>query len=131
MIAALENSDAVGLFLASHPTYNFHIVSFDEERRVREIHDVTTSGLWINAGYFVFRREIFDYIRDDEDLVEEPFKRLIDEGRLLAYPYDSFWAPMDTLKDKHVLETLLESGEAPWRTPEGAPDPADLVGAGA
>ncbi len=130
MIDRLKGSDAVGLFLASHPRYNFHIVSFDGDHHVQEMHDVTTSGLWINAGYFVFRREILDYIRDDEDLVEEPFKRLIDERRLLAYPYDGFWAPMDTLKDKHVLETLLESGEAPWRAPRGAPDPADLVGAG-
>jgi glucose-1-phosphate cytidylyltransferase len=130
MVETLRRSDAVGLFLASHPTYNFHIVSFDDRRRVREMHDVTTSRLWINAGYFVLRREIFDYIRDGEDLVEEPFQRLIDEQRLLAYPYDGFWAPMDTLKDKHVLETLIETGEAPWRTPRGEPDPADLVGTG-
>jgi len=66
----------------------------------------------------------------DEDLVEEPFHRLIGEGRLSAYPYDGFWAPMDTLKDKHVLETLLESGKAPWRTPRGISElssAADLV----
>jgi glucose-1-phosphate cytidylyltransferase len=119
MIESLSRSQNVGLFLASHPTYNFHIVNFDAENQVREMHDVTTSGLWLNAGYFVFRREIIDYIEEGEDLVEEPFQRLIAEGRLSAYPYDGFWAPMDTLKDKHVLETLLESGQAPWRTPRG------------
>ena len=52
--------------------------------------------------------------------MEEPFQRLIAEKKLIAYPYDGFWAPMDTLKDKHVLETLLESGQAPWRAPRGA-----------
>jgi glucose-1-phosphate cytidylyltransferase len=126
MVETLSSSNNVGLFLASHPTYNFHIVSFDEENRVREMHDVTASGLWLNAGYFVFRRDIFDYIEDGEDLVEEPFQRLIASERLAAYPYDGFWAPMDTLKDKHVLEGLLETGQAPWRAPRGAPASATV-----
>jgi glucose-1-phosphate cytidylyltransferase len=115
MIATLEASDAVGLFLAARPTYNFHIVTFDGDDRVKTLQDVTKADLWVNAGYFVFRREIFDYIRPGEDLVEEPFQRLMEEGKLIAYPYEGFWAPMDTLKDKHVLETLFASGEAPWR----------------
>ena len=130
MVDRLSAGDDVGLFLASHPTYNFHIVSFDDDHKVREMHDVTASGLWLNAGYFVFRREIFDYIGEGEDLVEEPFQRLIEEGKLAAYPYDGFWAPMDTLKDKHVLESLLESGSAPWRAPRGVPETsptADVV----
>jgi len=127
MIHTLASSDNVGVFLASHPTYNFHIVNFDSGNQVREMHDVTASGLWLNAGYFVFRREILDYIREGEDLVEEPFQRLIAEGRLAAYPYDGFWAPMDTLKDKHVLESLLESGQAPWRAPRGVPSPTDVI----
>ena len=120
LIATLQQSDAVGIFLASHPTYNFHIVTFDTGNRVETMRDVTAADLWINGGYFVFRNEIFDYIEADEDLVEEPFQRLIAEKKLIAYPYDGFWAPMDTLKDKHVLETLLESGQAPWRAPRGA-----------
>jgi glucose-1-phosphate cytidylyltransferase len=130
MVDRLAAGDDVGLFLASHPTYNFHIVSFDDDHKVREMHDVTASGLWLNAGYFVFRRGIFDYIEEGEDLVEEPFQRLIGEGKLAAYPYDGFWAPMDTLKDKHVLESLLESGSAPWRAPHGVSETsptADVV----
>ena len=88
--------------------------------------DVTKADLWVNAGYFVFRKEIFDYIRPGEDLVEEPFHRLIEEGKLIAYPYEGFWAPMDTLKDKQVLETLLGSGNAPWQKPVGANGRAKL-----
>ena len=120
MIATLAASDAVGLFLATRPTHNFHIVTFDGDHRVETMQDITKADLWVNAGYFVFRREIFDYIGPGEDLVEEPFHRLIEEGKLIAYPYEGFWAPMDTLKDKHVLETLLASGEAPWRQPARA-----------
>jgi glucose-1-phosphate cytidylyltransferase len=123
MIETLRSSDDVGLFLASHPTYNFHVVTFDGDNHVLTMQDVTTMELWINAGYFVFRRDVFDYIGSDEDLVEEPFRRLIEEGKLAAYPYDGFWAPMDTLKDKHILEALLDAGQAPWRSPEGQPSP--------
>jgi glucose-1-phosphate cytidylyltransferase len=115
MIESLTRSDKTALFLASHPTYNVHAISFDDGNNVQTLEDVTKIGLWINAGYFVFRREIFDVIQEGEDLVEEPFHRLIDQNKLIAYPYDGFWAPMDTMKDRTILEGLLESGEAPWR----------------
>ncbi len=126
MIETLRSSTKTALFLASHPTYNFHMVTFDGDRNVQTIRDVTESDVWINAGYFVFRREIFDYIHEGEDLVEEPFRRLITDDKLLAYPYDGFWAPMDTLKDKAVLESLLEAGDAPWHRPRGTVDGAPV-----
>jgi glucose-1-phosphate cytidylyltransferase len=81
---------------------------------VRGIEDVTRADMWINGGFFIFRPEIFEYIEDGEELVEEPFQRLIDREELIAYPYEGFWAPMDTLKDKHNLETLAASGRPPW-----------------
>lgn len=121
MIDTLVRSDKIALFLGARPTYNFHIVDFDDGNNVRDIRNVTTADIWMNGGYFVFRREIFDYIRDGEELVEEPFRRLIDEDKLIVYPYDGFWAPMDTLKDRQNLETMLEAGHAPWRSPRGAP----------
>jgi glucose-1-phosphate cytidylyltransferase len=129
MIDTLKAGDNVALFLASHPTYSFHVVSFDSDCRVRTMKDVTTSALWLNAGYFVLRREIFDYIREGEDLVDAPFHRLMAEERLAAYPYDGFWAPMDTLKDRTILEGLLESGQAPWRTPRGLDERLRTAGA--
>ena len=61
----------------------------------------------INGGYFAFRKEIFDYMRDGEELVLEPFQRLIDERQLIGYTYDGFWAGMDTFKDKQELESPL------------------------
>jgi glucose-1-phosphate cytidylyltransferase len=118
MIERLTRSDKTALFLASHPTYTFHIVSFDGQNNVTTMEDVTKSGIWINAGYFVFRREIFDVIREGEDLVDEPFQRLMQQNKLIVYPYDGFWAPMDTIKDRTILEGLVESGLAPWRPKE-------------
>jgi glucose-1-phosphate cytidylyltransferase len=114
MIDRLVESDKVGIFLAARPTAVFHFVKFDERGTVQSMSDLTGADLWINAGYFVFRREIFDYIRENEDLVEEPFQRLIAEEKLIAYPYEGFWAPMDTLKDKQLLDSLVENGRAPW-----------------
>jgi glucose-1-phosphate cytidylyltransferase len=83
--------------------------------------DVATSDLWMNGGHFIFRREIFDYIGPGEDLVLEPFNRLIEEGQLLAYKHEGFWAPLDTLKDLEVLESRYEAGRPPWAVWEGEP----------
>ena len=114
MIETLVTSGKVALFLAARPTYSFHVARMDPGGSVLEIKDVTKSDMWLNGGYFVFRREIFDYIREGEDLVDEPFQRLIAEQKLMAYPYEGFWAAMDTLKEKQHLDGLLESGQAPW-----------------
>ena len=119
MVDLLVSSGKTAAFLCVHPTYQFHVVSLDGGNGVREIRDVGAADLWINGGYFVFRREIFDYLHPGEDLVDDAFNRLIAEDKLLAYPYEGFWAPMDTLKDKQTLESLLESGDPPWSRPRG------------
>ena len=60
------------------------------------------------------RQEVFDWIEPGEELVDEPFRRLAAAGRLLVYPYDGFWACMDTFKDKQLLEDLYSRGQVPW-----------------
>ena len=79
------------------------------------------ADLWINGGFFIFRSQIFDYLRDGEELVEAPFRRLIDADQLLAFKHEGFWRPMDTLKDKEVLEDMVEQGRMPWRLAEPVP----------
>ena len=69
----------------------------------------------VNGGFFVLRREIFDYIQPGEELVEQPFQRLIERRRLSAYRHDGFWQPMDTLRDVRLLESLWQSGNVPWK----------------
>ena len=80
----------------------------------QRIDAISRSDLWLNGGYFMFRREIFDYIEPGEEMVEEPFSRLIEAGQLIAFRYDGYWAPMDTLKDLQNLEADYESGNLPW-----------------
>jgi glucose-1-phosphate cytidylyltransferase len=102
-------------FLSIRPTnYSFHFVHFKGDGLVSRIEDVETSDIWINGGHFMFRREIFDYMQPGEELVVEPFRRLIRADELMAYRYRGFWAPMDTLKDVHMLESLWQSGIPPW-----------------
>ncbi len=105
----------VGCFLGVTPTATFHTVSMDDDGLVKGIAHIASSGNLINGGYFIFRREIFNYLHEGEDLVEEPFRRLIAERQLVTYPYGGFWACMDTFKEKQQLEDLHASGRAPWR----------------
>ena len=94
---------------------SFHLAEFDEQGVVHRIRSSHQSDIWINGGYFIFRKEIFDYFEDGEELVLEPFNRLIKEGKLMAYKYEGFWRAMDTLRDRQILEEMVERGETPWR----------------
>jgi glucose-1-phosphate cytidylyltransferase len=73
------------------------------------------SEIWINGGYFIFRNKIFDFIQEGEELVLQPFKRLIAGGHLIAYKYEAFWRAMDILRDRQVLKDIVEHGEMSWR----------------
>lgn len=103
----------VGSFLAVKPPYSTHLVSFDADV-VKSVSPINSSGLWINGGYFAFRTEVFDYIKEGEELVEKPFERLIEKGQLIGYRYQGYWGCMDTLKDQQLLDDLHNRGEAPW-----------------
>jgi glucose-1-phosphate cytidylyltransferase len=115
MIEEFKKSNKIGCFLAVRPPFNFHLVEFDEKGSVKRFRTNLESDIWINGGYFVFRQEIFDYIRDGEELVLEPFNRLMAKDALMAYRYEGFWRNMDTLRDRQVLEEMIESGKTPWR----------------
>ncbi|HKE98106.1 MAG TPA: sugar phosphate nucleotidyltransferase [Actinomycetes bacterium] len=114
LIEQFRASGKIAAFLSVRPTYTFHVVRQKAGGVVGSIQDANEADLWINGGYFIFRREIFDYIQPGDELVVEPFKRLIKEEQLLAFQYSGFWAPMDTLKDRETLEQLHDSGRPPW-----------------
>ena len=74
------------------------------------------SGAWVNGGYFVLEPKVIDYIEDESTVWErEPMDTLARNGMLSAYRHNGFWQPMDTLRDKNVLEKLWQSGQAPWK----------------
>jgi glucose-1-phosphate cytidylyltransferase len=108
-----ERLGKIASFLATPPAQSSHVVSVDGDL-AREIRPIARAGILINAGFFIFRQEIFRYMRDGEDLVEEPFRRLIAEEQLIAYRHEGYWACMDTFKDRQQLEDLYNRGDAPW-----------------
>lgn len=107
--------DKIGCFLSVAPPYTFHIVTSQDDGIVEKVYHVNRSGIRINGGFFIFKKEIFDYIYDGEDLVNEPFQRLIEKKELLAYKYDGFWVNMDTYKDKKRLDDLFSTGQVYWQ----------------
>jgi glucose-1-phosphate cytidylyltransferase len=115
--------DKIASFLAVMPSQSFHIVSLFQDGQVQKIEPVTTADLWINGGYFAFKRQIFDYMRPGEELVMEPFYRLIEEGQLAAYRHPGFWACMDTFKEKKMFDDMYASGKMPWAVWDRAPLP--------
>jgi glucose-1-phosphate cytidylyltransferase len=112
-------TDCTAQLLSVPAPHAFHIVESDDNALARRLVYVGESKVRINGGFFVFRRDIFDYIRPGEELVIEPFQRLIEKSKLRAHPYDGFWASMDTFKDKQRFEDMLARGQTPWQVWKG------------
>ena len=109
-----RRQDKIASFVCVRPSQSFHAVSLSEDSLVRDICHVGGSNLWINGGFFAFKREIFDYLKEGEELVEESFQRLIRLEQLTAYRHHGFWACMDTLKDKQAFDDMNARGDTPW-----------------
>jgi glucose-1-phosphate cytidylyltransferase len=114
LIAAFSASNKIGAFVCIKPPLSYHFVRTGTDGTVVEIAEGHEVDLRINGGFFVFRREIFDYILAGEDLVGGAFHRLSRAGRLLGYHHDGFWRTMDTFKDKQALDDLHAAGAPPW-----------------
>lgn len=114
MIEIFKKKGSVAMFLSARPNLSFHIVSAASDGRVEKIEEMTRANLRINSGYFILHERIFEYLHEGEELVREPFQRLIREKRLMAFEYDGFFQAMDTFKDRQSLEGLQASGHAPW-----------------
>jgi glucose-1-phosphate cytidylyltransferase len=114
MLETFNRSNVVASMLVVQPTASFDIVNSEIGGVVTDLCPLSQSQIWINGGFFVMRSEIFSYIHEGEELVREPFQRLIERQSLLAYRYTGFWQCMDTFKDKQHLEELNQ-GKAPWK----------------
>lgn len=108
-------SNKTGCFLSVRPYQSFHVVSANKDGLVDTIHHVRRSNLRINGGFFIFKKDIFSYINEGEELVNEPFQRLIEKQELIAYEHNGFWACMDTFKDKQQLDEMFKIGDMPWK----------------
>ena len=118
----------VASFLGVRPKLSYHFVSIERGNGslVSDIHTISDQSWRINGGYFIFKKKIFDYIRDGEELVDEPFRRLMEAKQLIGYAYDGFWTSMDTFKDKQRLEDLCANGAAPWEVWKSDPSAEEI-----
>jgi glucose-1-phosphate cytidylyltransferase len=114
LIAEHERKRAIASFVAINGSYSFHTVDVSPDGFATRMGPMTDSDLRFNGGFFVLEREIFDYIEPGDELVDQPFARLIAKRKLAAYRHDGFWRAMDTFKDKITLDRLDASGECPW-----------------
>lgn len=110
----LPQKNKIAAFVSYNPHFSFHVVKRNDDGLVTNINHIGNSGLFINTGYFILRKEIFNYINYGEELVEEPFQRLISEQKLVSYNHIGFWRSMDTFKDKQKLEDTFLHGNPPW-----------------
>jgi glucose-1-phosphate cytidylyltransferase len=126
-LADFRRAGKIASFACVRPNLSLHFVALGSDGLVQSIADVRQSNLRINGGYFIFGRDIFAQINEGEELLEEPFQRLLRAQQLIAYQYDGFWACMDTFKDKQLLDETYARGNAPWEvwktpSPDGARD---------
>ncbi len=125
LIEQSEQTRDVATFAAVKPAQTFHTLEL-RGGRVRGIASVAEADLRINGGYFVLTDGIWDVLHEGDELVLDPFDRLIEQDKLGALRHDGFWAAMDTFKEKQTLDSLHKTGRAPWQVwNNGEGDDAD------
>jgi len=114
IIDYFHQQDSVATFLGVRPRQSFHLVGTDGGGLVTDLKPIADAGLWMNGGFFVLRSEIFQNMRDGEELVLEPFQRLMVQKKLSIFQYEGFWGCMDTFKEKQALDEMVAAGNRPW-----------------
>jgi len=109
-----RSHDKIATLTAVNPISNFGLLDLGQDGTVESFREKPKLNEWINGGFFVFERRIFDYLDDNCVLEKEPFERLASEGELMAYRHDGFWKCMDTFKDNVELNEIWDAG-APWK----------------
>jgi glucose-1-phosphate cytidylyltransferase len=113
-IEEAKRRDAIASFVSVRPSQSFHAVRADADGQVTAMEPVSQSDAWVNGGFFCLRQEIFDHMRDGEELVEQPFERLMAQRKLWTQKHYGFWAAMDTFKDKITFDRMEAKGNCPW-----------------
>lgn len=111
-----QNHGCLATVASVIPPGRYGAIETDGRQVRRFVEKPRGDGGRINGGFFVLSPKVLDYISGDETSWEgAPLQRLAEDGQLMAYEHDGFWQPMDTLRDKNLLEELWESGRAPWK----------------
>jgi glucose-1-phosphate cytidylyltransferase len=109
-----HRNGSVATFISVRPTQSFHRVKADESGRIFEVKAIAEAGVWMNGGFFVFSKAIFDHLRKGEDLIDDAFASLIRRGECYSMKHDGFWGCMDTYKEMQKLQDMYAHGNTPW-----------------
>jgi glucose-1-phosphate cytidylyltransferase len=128
MIQEFSQRDCYASFLSVQPrSSSLDTVHMGVDGSVQSIKPMKQCGIWVNGGYFVLRKEVFRYIRHGEELIYEPFQRMISESKVWSQRYEGFWQCMDTFRDKQILDELQASGAPPWQLWKNGPRATGVV----
>jgi len=114
LLDAHRESGAQATVTVARPRSRFGEIVFTENRLVTGFHEKPEGKQWVSMGYFVFSTAVFEHLHVGSVLEEEPMRKLIEAGGLRAFPHEGFWQPMDTQREFEHLNTLWDSGNAPW-----------------
>jgi glucose-1-phosphate cytidylyltransferase len=115
LVRAHRAHGRIATVTAVRPPARFGGLVLDGDNVSRFSEKPQTDDGWINGGFFVFEPRLFDYLEGDESILErDPLERLAQDGQLMAMRHNGFWQPMDTLREKELLESLWATGKAPW-----------------
>jgi len=114
LIDYFEEQESIATCLGVKPQQSFHLVGADRDGTVTGVMPIAQTDMWMNGGFYALRSSVFDYLNEGEELVEQPFTRLIDERRLTMFRYNGYFGCMDTYKEKQRLDDMYNRGERPW-----------------
>jgi len=114
-----ESKGKIATMTCVQPLSQYGIIEVDNEFNVTKFKEKPKMNVWINGGFFVFTRKIFDYLEENSVLEKEPFEILAKEKQIAAYTHGGFWASLDNLKDHDNLNNIFNEGGAPWKIWEG------------
>jgi glucose-1-phosphate cytidylyltransferase len=92
----------------------FGVVELEQDKHVSSFIEKPIVDGWVNAGYFIFNKKIFNYLSEESILEAEPLRDLASKGELMAFEHNGFWQPMDTFREQQILEELIKQNSAPW-----------------
>jgi glucose-1-phosphate cytidylyltransferase len=115
LIDFFNRKDKIACLLSVKPFYSYHALAVGRDNSVSKVIPSSEYGMRINGGFFIFKNSIFEYLTKGNDLVNDAFPSLISQKQLVAYPFNGFWANMDTYKDKQRLDDLASEGKAYWQ----------------
>lgn len=114
LIDDFRSKQVVASFASVRSWHSFHAVESDADGFVTHMGPMRSDAFMINGGFFALRPDIFKYMNEGDELVDQPFTRLREQRLLATYKYEGFWQSMDTFKDKIAFDRMEAKGECPW-----------------